>query len=76
MFFISAGFGTFERLPGTYLLLGLDFIVTSDYHVWFIEVNNTPLWPTVNSYNMAVSSKNLIVHFMDILHHRMTCWIW
>lgn len=59
-FFSSTGLGTFERLPATYLLLGLDFMVTSDYHVWFIEANNTPLWPkdVSDSYPMGVS-KNL-----------------
>ena len=51
------GLGTLERLPATYLLLGLDFMVTSDYHVWFIEANNTPLWPSFvsDSYTMGVS---------------------
>ena len=35
----------FRRLPSSYLLVGLDFMVTTDYRVWFIEANNYPLWP-------------------------------
>ena len=58
MYASITGLGTFERLPATYLLLGLDFMVTSDYHVWFIEANNTPLWPKQVPfiYTMGVSS--------------------
>ena len=74
MHFFHTGLGTFERLPATYLLLGLDFMVTSDYHVWFIEANNTPLWP--NSYNMAVRIIHLVVHYMPWCYCRVTCWIW
>ena len=53
-----SGLRTFERLPATYLLLGLDFMVTSDYHVWFIEANHTPLWPkeVTFMYTMGVSN--------------------
>ena len=55
------GLHTFEKLPGTYLVMGLDFMVTADYHVWFIEANNYPLWPSnvpkldKYTYAMAVS---------------------
>ena len=45
-------------------------MVTSDYHVWFIEANNTPLWP--NSYNMAVRIIHLVVHYMTWCYCRVT----
>ena len=35
----------FERHSSSFQLLGLDFLVTSNYRVWFIEANNYPLWP-------------------------------
>lgn len=41
--------------------MGLDFMITADYHVWFIEANNYPLWPNnvanldKHTYTMAVS---------------------
>ena len=63
MFYTFAGMRTYERLPGTYLLLGLDFMITSDYHIWFIEANNYPLWPSntpkldKQTYAMAVSGQ-------------------
>ncbi len=41
---------TFARLPSTYQLLGLDFMVTHDYRVWLIEANNYPLWPKGEPY--------------------------
>ncbi|XP_065898588.1 protein polyglycylase TTLL10-like [Dysidea avara] len=46
LFLLHSSMRTYERLPGTYLLLGLDFMITSDYHIWFIEANNYPLWPS------------------------------
>ena len=48
--------GHFARLPSSYQLLGLDFMVTSDLRVWFIEANNYPLWPKGTPY---------IEHLMD-----------
>lgn len=26
-------------------LLGLDLMITNNWHIWFIEANNYPLWP-------------------------------
>lgn len=40
-----SGLSKFRRMPSSYLLLGLDFMVTADYRIWFIEANNYPLWP-------------------------------
>ena len=42
---LFAGLGVFSRMPSTFQFLGLDFMVTRDFHVWFIEANNYPLWP-------------------------------
>lgn len=39
----------FERNPSSFHLLGLDFMVTDDFRVWFIEANSYPLWPKVSS---------------------------
>ena len=58
---LFVGLHTYERLPATYLVMGLDFMVTADHHVWFIEANNYPLWPSnvanldKHTYRMAVS---------------------
>ena len=45
MFVPCAGLSVFERNPSSFQLLGLDFLVTDDYNVWFIEANSYPLWP-------------------------------
>ena len=45
LLFSFSGLSKFRRMPSSYLLLGLDFMVTADYRVWFIEANNYPLWP-------------------------------
>ena len=37
-------------MPSTFQLLGLDFMVTRDFRVWFIEANNYPLWPKGTPY--------------------------
>jgi len=63
----------FERHASSFQLLGLDFLVTSDYRVWFIEANNYPLWPKTPPHrgtdkyfidklmdNMAVSLEMII----------------
>lgn len=42
---MHSGRGVFQRAPSSYQLLGLDFMVTSDLRVSFIEANNYPLWP-------------------------------
>ena len=34
-----------ERAPSSFQLLGLDFMVSANWKVWFIEANNYPLWP-------------------------------
>lgn len=39
----------FERNPSSFHLLGLDFMITEDLRVWFIEANSYPLWPKVSS---------------------------
>ena len=44
-YIFNSGMNVFQRMPSSYLLLGLDFMVTTDYRVWFIEANNYPLWP-------------------------------
>ena len=33
------------RSPSNFLMMGLDFMVTADLQVQFIEANNYPLWP-------------------------------
>lgn len=33
------------QAPSNFLMMGLDFMVTADLQVQFIEVNNYPLWP-------------------------------
>ena len=35
----------FSRAPSNFLMMGLDFMVTSDLSIRFIESNNYPLWP-------------------------------
>ena len=61
---LFVGLHTYERLPATYLVMGLDFMVTADHHVWFIEANNYPLWPSnvanldKHTYRMAVKILN------------------
>ena len=64
-------------------MMGLDFMITADYHVWFIEANNYPLWPSnvMNldkaTYAMAVSGF-LKWNYLDNLvftHFRTTCLI-
>ena len=44
-FCFVSGLSVFERNPSSFQLLGLDFLVTENYQVWFIEANNYPLWP-------------------------------
>jgi hypothetical protein len=45
-FILKAGFNTMDRTAvSSYQLLGLDLMVTTDWHIWFIEANNYPLWP-------------------------------
>ena len=34
-----------DRAPSSFQLLGLDLLVSKDWHIWFIEANNYPLWP-------------------------------
>ena len=33
------------RCSSCFQFLGLDFMVSQDWKVWFIESNNYPLWP-------------------------------
>ena len=78
------GLHTFERLPGTYLVMGLDFMVTADYHVWFIEANNYPLWPSnvpkLDKYTYAMAVRIYkpyhLHNFIISVIFRMTCLIW
>ena len=41
-------------------MLGLDFMITVDYHVWFIEANNYPLWP-INAENLDKDTHTMAV---------------
>lgn len=34
-----------QSSAGGFQLLGLDLMITNDWHIWFIEANNYPLWP-------------------------------
>ena len=43
---VRVGQGTWLRLPGSFQLLGLDFLITSSFEIKFLEANNYPLWPT------------------------------
>lgn len=43
---MRVGQGTWLRLPGSFQLLGLDFLITSSFEIKFLEANNYPLWPT------------------------------
>ena len=42
---VCVGQGTWVRLPGSFQLLGLDFLITSSFEIKFLEANNYPLWP-------------------------------
>ena len=63
------GINVFSRSPSSYQLLGLDFMVTDDFHIWFIEVNNYPLWPKGSPFvndlmdRMGVSLYGIFVSF-------------
>ena len=53
-----------QRSSSSFQLLGLDLMVTTDWHIWFIESNNYPLWPqggwiTEFTTRMGVSLKNI-----------------
>ena len=48
--FLFLAKSVFSRAPSNYLLIGLDFMVTSDLSVKFIEANNYPLWPKGNDF--------------------------
>lgn len=49
-YFFLVAKSVFSRAPSNYLLIGLDFMVTSDLSVKFIEANNYPLWPKGNAF--------------------------
>jgi len=55
-------------------MMGLDFMVTADYHVWFIEANNFPLWPSnvMELKAMAVSVFKYKIHscILMLAHYR------
>lgn len=42
---VLKGMSVFEKRPSSFHLFGLDFMITDDLQVWFIEANNYPLWP-------------------------------
>ena len=50
------GFHFLERAPSCFHLIGLDFMVSTDWNVWFIEANAYP------------GSK--IIGFMNDFHHK------
>lgn len=43
--FLLVAMPVFTRAPSNFLMMGLDFMVTSDFDIKFIEANNYPLWP-------------------------------
>ena len=57
----TVGMSVFQRNPSSFQLLGLDFMITDDLHIWFIEANNYPLWPKVSS------SSSFVNELMDTL---------
>ena len=42
---VTPGHHLMKKAPSSYQLLGLDLMITLDWHIWFIEANNYPLWP-------------------------------
>ena len=44
-FSVFTGQGIWPRLAGTSQLLGLDLMITSDFDIKLIEVNNYPYYP-------------------------------
>lgn len=34
-----------DEAVSSYQLIGLDLMISTDWHIWFIEANNYPLWP-------------------------------
>ena len=60
---VISGRHLMKRAPSSYQLLGLDLMITLDWHIWFIEANNYPLWPKggwISNFTsqMGVSIKN------------------
>ena len=43
--FFYLGQGTWIRTPGSFQILGLDFLITANFEIKFLEANNYPLWP-------------------------------
>lgn len=41
---VYVGQGTWIRMPGSFQIIGLDFLVTSNFEIKFLEANNYPLW--------------------------------
>ena len=46
---LMTGLSIFKRYPSSFQILGLDFMVTDDLQVSFIEANSYPLWPVASS---------------------------
>ena len=66
------GLSVFERSPSSFHLLGLDFMITDDLKVWFIEANSYPLWPRVSS-SRETSFIDELMETMGVrasLHHQ------
>lgn len=60
-------------------LLGLDFMITNDWHIWFIEANNYPLWPkggwiTKFTTTMGVRLSVFCISLLSLF--RRICLIW
>ena len=71
-----------SRATSNFLLMGLDFMITSDLHIQFIETNNYPLWPrgtdSLNNMIQTMGVREDCVHQLVILlnislSYRTTC---
>ena len=71
-FFFLVAKSVFSRAPSNYLLIGLDFMVTSDLSVRFIEANNYPLWPKGNDFlDDMIEQMGVRVYIIYIPYHDM-----
>lgn len=66
------GLSQFERNPSSFHLLGLDFMVTDDFQVWFIEANGYPLWPKASSSKVYSFIDEHIVTMGVCVEHTLT----
>ncbi len=52
-----------QRSSSSFQLLGLDIMITTDWHIWFIESNNYPLWPQggwITDFTLQMGVYNII----------------